>query len=130
MKEERLALLGQLYFELRSYRLKEFQTFIFAFPIIGSGFLKIATDISSYKYLLTAFAIFSIFYIYKNHNRMMAIKAEIVNFQELLNLNDDFKHLSPQNWLTKNFERHLGTFLYSLMLAVETVFLWVKMSVN
>jgi hypothetical protein len=35
MKEERIALLGQLYFELRSYRLKEFQTFIFAFPIIG-----------------------------------------------------------------------------------------------
>ena len=35
-----LAILAEMYNELRAYRDKEFQTFLFAFPIIGAGFIS------------------------------------------------------------------------------------------
>ena len=117
-------LLNQLYRELRAYRTKEFQTFIFAFPIIGAGLLPELAKLESLRILLTFFAIMNIFYIVKNHHRMALIKAEIVHLQEVLKLNDVLDHLKPKEWPGKPFVLHLGTGLYVLILTLEMAFLW------
>jgi len=84
----RLKALEQLYSELRAYRTKEFQTFIFAFPIVGAGLLPNLDDNITIKILLTVFCLIMINYLRSNHIRMMLIKQEIVNIQEMVGLHE------------------------------------------
>ena len=79
--EDKRTLLREMYSELRSYRHKEFQTFIFTFPIVGIGFLLIVQlnvprDLLVLpRLLLCVFGAVAIFYIRMNHNRMNKIKG-------------------------------------------------------
>ena len=108
-EEARLEVLGQLYSELRAYRSKEFQTFIFAFPIIGAGLLPNLEADVWLKVLLTTFGVILVAYLWRNHYRMMDIKEEIVHFQKITGVHDNFEHLDPDEWIEKKPERHLGT---------------------
>jgi hypothetical protein len=121
-----IALLGYLYNEMRSYREKEFQTFLFAFPILGTGLLPQFASIRYIDYLLVLFSSVIIFYIIKNQIRVTKIKKAIVNLQEELKLNDKIQPLNPLRWVEKGFFSHLGTISYLLILIIETVLIWLS----
>jgi hypothetical protein len=73
-----LAMLAEMYNELRAYRDKEFQTFLFAFPIIGAGFISSLASFAAAT-MFSLFAAVVCFYIYNNHKRIMRIKSTIVS---------------------------------------------------
>lgn len=95
-----LALLAEMYNELRSYRDKEFQTFLFAFPIIGSGFIEGVTSIPL-MIVLTLFCGAVCFYIVQNHRRTRRLKTTIVSIQDALGANEMLGTLAPQTWAKK-----------------------------
>jgi hypothetical protein len=119
-----LAILAEMYNELRAYRDKEFQTFLFAFPIIGTGFISILASFAIAS-MLTLFAAVVCFYIYNNHRRMMRIKSTIVSIQTMLNVNELLGQLNPETWKDKPFYKHLGTVVYLLLIVVEVVVVWL-----
>jgi len=133
--------LKQLYEELRSYRDKEFRTFLFAFPIIAASLLYENTVIATLhfpkdtelflkgfviviiKLIFLTFGYSMIKYIQNNHRRMMVIKKEIVHLQEDLGINQAFKYLNPEEWSQRSGEGHLGRDLYVNLLYVSLVIL-------
>ncbi len=123
-QDVQLAILAEMYNELRAYRDKEFQTFLFTFPIIGAGFISSIAS-CAVATVLTLFAAVVCFYIYNNHKRMMLIKTTIVSIQSILNVNEILGVLSPETWKEKPFYKHLGTVVYLLLIVVEVVVLWL-----
>jgi hypothetical protein len=119
-----LAILAEMYNELRAYRDKEFQTFLFAFPIIGSGFLSGLTSLSV-EVMLSLFGGVVCFYIITNHYRMMRIKATIVSIQDKLEVNNALSALNPKGWKEKPFYKHPGTVVYLLLIVTEVMVLWL-----
>lgn len=119
--EEKLEILNQLYSELRAYRNKEFQTFIFTVPIVGAGFLPEFDGKRGVEIALILFSLCMLNYIWRNHMRMLLIKKEIVNFQKLVGVNDLFRHLAPEKWVTKSHWDHLGTVWFSIILVSEAI---------
>ena len=119
-----LSVRGELYNELRSYRDKEFQTFSFAFPIVGSAFVLEKTPSPMVRLLLTGFAIVAILYIFLNHDRMNRLKRRIEEIQLELCLTDIHRGLSAGSWADKPLWKHVGTITYLLTLAFEAGCLW------
>ena len=128
-----LAFLSELYNELRSYRDKEFQTFLFTFPIIGAGIL---TELRSWLIVIVLwlFGITVLFYVWNNHKRMMKIKRTIVKIQHKLGINELSSvkdNLNPEDWVVKPWYKHLGTMIYSVLIVAEMIalmlvqFVWV-----
>jgi hypothetical protein len=118
-----LAVRSELYNELRSYRDKEMQTFLFAFPVIGAGYTSIGSV--AVKALLTALATVVTVYIVGNHDRMMRIKGRIVGIQHELGVGALLSGLAMGEWAMKPFYRHLGTMAYLVLIGAETVGLWI-----
>jgi len=118
-----LALLAEMYNELRSHRDKEFQTFLFAFPIIGTGFIEGVTSIPL-MILLTLFCGVVCFYIVQNHKRAGRLKATIVSIQDALGANKMLGTLDPQTWAKKPLHKHLGTMVYLALIVIEVILLW------
>jgi len=124
--EKRFKVLAELYSELRSYRDKEFNTFIFTFPILGIGLIP-KVEIPNLVVLIsltTIFGITMVRYLYKNHYRMLKIKQEIFNIQELEGLNVQLTVLKPKEWVNKSTENHLGTWTYIGILVLEIITTW------
>jgi len=125
-----LATLAEMYNELRSYRDKEFQTFLFAFPIIGTGFLMKRSCLSSVLCVLiplwlTLFGGAVGYYIYRNFQRTKRIKKVIVSIQDTLEINNVLKLLNPQSWAEEPLGSRLGTVLYLHLIAAELICLWL-----
>lgn len=117
--------LAEMYGELRWYREKEYNTFLFAFAVIGVGF---QTSFRSVYFctILLVFGVTSIFYLWKNHARMMRIKAVMVKTQEHLGINklpSVQETLNPQSWSKKPWYKHLGTMTYSGLIIFEMILL-------
>jgi hypothetical protein len=121
------TILTQLYLEHRSYREKEFQTFLFAFPILGSGLVNIVTS-KPLIIMLSLFGLVICNYLIRNINRLMRIRKVIVGIQQELQLNDTIlKPLNPADWSSRPFFRHLGTITYlALILTEMAVLLFFK----
>lgn len=125
MDDEKKYVLSHLYEELRHYRSKEFQTFIFSFPIIASALLPAFSTVKSIIILVTLFALVMIHYIIKNHTRMLKIKRVIEKLQNELDINKHFHELDPSKWAYKDsFWKHLGTATYVVVLAIELIIIW------
>lgn len=119
------TILTQLYLEHRSYREKEFQTFLFAFPILGSGLVNIVTS-KPLIIMLSLFGLVICNYLVRNINRLMRIRKVIVTIQQELQLNDTIlKPLNPVDWSTRSFHRHLGTITYLALILMEIAVLWI-----
>lgn len=117
------TILTQLYLEHRSYREKEFQTFLFAFPILGSGLVNIVTS-KPLIIMLSLFGVVICNYLVRNINRLMRIRKTIVAIQQELKLNDTIlQPLNPVGWSTKPFHKHLGTITYLVLILTEVAVL-------
>jgi hypothetical protein len=123
----RLAVMAELYNEVRAYRDKEFTTFQFAFPIIGTGYV-LDTPSNALKALLTTFAVATVFYLFGNLRRAQRIKGAIERVQDDLHVNAAFSDLvttKERSWSKKPWYKHLGTVVYLLLLCGETLGLWL-----
>jgi uncharacterized membrane protein YeaQ/YmgE (transglycosylase-associated protein family) len=118
-----LALLAEMYNELRSYRDKEFQTFLFAVPIIGAGFVEKVTSIPL-AFVLTLFCGVVCFYIVQNYRRTGRLMT-IVSIQGALGANKMLGTLNPQMWAKKPFHKRLGTMVYLFLIIIEVIILWL-----
>ncbi len=124
--DQNLAILRELYNELRNYRDKEFKTFTFSFPILGLGLVPNIEkpNLVVIIILTTIFGLVMVRYLYKNHYRMLKIKNAIYDIQEAENINKTIEVLKPKEWVTKSTERHLGTWTYIGVLCAEMVMTW------
>ncbi len=121
------TILSEFYNELRWYRDKEFQSFIFAVPVIGVGFIE-SFDSYSILVVLSILSALVIFYLYGNHNRMLEIKKVIVSIQDDLETNHIISNnsaINPKKWPKKKIYQHLGTTFYIGFLIFESLGMWL-----
>ncbi len=121
-----LSILSEIYAELRSYRDKEFQTFLFAFPVIGTGFIAQTGRDLVLLSVLTAFAGVVVWYILRNDDRMQELKKTIVDLQTELKLSEHLWRLRPESWCAKPLAKRLGTVSYLVLLVAEVVTMWIR----
>ncbi|MFH1019986.1 MAG: hypothetical protein V1782_05145 [Pseudomonadota bacterium] len=122
MTDEEKTLLQELYREVRWYRGKEYQTFLFSFPVIGVGF---NTEFNS-KILcvtLVLFASLMLFYIWANQSRMAKIKNSIAILQTSIGIKliANTISLDIDGWAYKPWYKNLGTVTYTIILAMESL---------
>lgn len=122
MNENYAVIISDLYNELRWYRSKEYQTFLFSVPVIGVGFSK---DFSSVilTAALFAFAVLTLYYLWANIVRMDRLKLAIVTLQKMSGAHDLLiaSGIDPEKWANKPWYKHLGTFTYTIIILAEVL---------
>ncbi len=110
MEKNKQILLHELYEELRLYKWKEFFHFVFA-----SSLLLLSLFQTNLIFIIASLslAFTSMYWVYRNLIRSLAIKKAIFHLQEDLTLNDSLQEIYPKRWKNKeNISQHLGTSLY------------------
>ena len=119
------SFLAELYSELRWYRSKEYQTFLFTFSIVGIGFNE-SFRFAHLTTVLISLAMFMLVYIWKNHMRMSRLKKAICQLQIECEISElaMATGINCEKWANKPWYLHLGTMSYSSLLIGEAIALY------